>query len=158
LSAVKNCAKFYAYKDIIAPAFDGFAYQQLIMSAAVKVTGIQEIDAAVSCLLNGGDALPFIICRAAPYGRHTHTTQSEFGHEWSVVAQGYLCYCCHCCFVINDTKIGCYTAWPVSLMAQFTCLYGSSLQLLQVCSCSKCAVGSPGTQDKKPFATAVREH
>src|SRR5882672_8797408 len=44
LTAVEDRAKFDTYEGIVPPAFDGFAYKQLIMAAAIKIPGVQEIN------------------------------------------------------------------------------------------------------------------
>src|SRR5690606_31303070 len=84
-AAIEDRAKLDADESVVPSAFDGPAHQQLVVTAAVKIAGVQEVNAAVQRSPDGSDAFVFIFRFTAPNRRHAHAAQSEFGHERAVL-------------------------------------------------------------------------
>src|SRR5262245_64806305 len=55
-----QCAKLYRDERLVAPIPQGPANEQLVVSGAVVVAGVEQVDAGVEGGVDGGDALSFI--------------------------------------------------------------------------------------------------
>lgn len=96
LAVVEDRAEFDADECVVSSAFDGFAYQEFIVAVAIEIAGVEEVDAVVQGLADGGDAFVLVVGGTAPDGRHAHAAEAEFGYEGTVFTEGYFFDRCHC--------------------------------------------------------------
>src|SRR6516164_2499367 len=78
-AAAAEIAEFGRQHDLVAPAFDGFADQRLVVPGAVSVGGVEESDAAIERVANKRHAI--VVAARAVYAGERHATKTDRRHR-----------------------------------------------------------------------------
>jgi hypothetical protein len=71
-------SEFDAEQDIVAGAtLQGFGDQHLIVTHAVEIAGVEQVDAGIEGCVDGGDA--FVPVGIAIHAGHSHAAEAEAG-------------------------------------------------------------------------------